>query len=164
MIKQLKPIELPDDLCWWFHPDFNSIDPMHDCDEERGYTPEEWDQLQVNGNIDILIDTSIDLSKVVFGLPMLAEKKSVESYKFTASYFAPVTNTRIIFVSSKDPETQVKYGISNDGQYIIKSDNPNPIILENVGHYEITFDLLMGTYDIKALDKKASQFDETSPS
>lgn len=106
------------------------------------------------------LDTSIDLSKVVFGLPMLAEKKSVESYKFTASYFAPVTNTRIIFVSSKDPETQVKYGISNDGQYIIKSDNPNPIILENVGHYEITFDLLMGTYDIKALDKKASQFEE----
>ena len=37
---------------------------MHDCDEERGYTPEEWDQLQVNGNIDILIDTSIDLSEI----------------------------------------------------------------------------------------------------
>ena len=64
MIKQLKPIELPDDLCWWFHPDFKSIDPMRGCDEERGHTPEEWDQLQVNGNIDILIDTSIDLSEI----------------------------------------------------------------------------------------------------
>ncbi|MGB8483351.1 MAG: hypothetical protein WCD61_07430 [Acinetobacter bohemicus] len=64
MIKQLKPIELPDDLCWWFHPDFNLIDPMHNRDEERGYTLEEWDQLQVNGNVDISIDTSIDLEEI----------------------------------------------------------------------------------------------------
>ena len=64
MIKQLKPVELPDDLCWWFHPDFNSIDPMRDCDEERGYTPEEWELLQANGNIDISIDTSVDLEEI----------------------------------------------------------------------------------------------------
>ena len=64
MIKQLKRVELPEDLCWWFHPDFNLIGPMHNRDEERGYTLEEWDQLQVNGNIDILIDTSIDLEEI----------------------------------------------------------------------------------------------------
>ena len=64
MIKQLKHVELPEDLCWWFHPDFNPIDPMHDCDEERDYTLEEWDQLQVNGNVDISIDTSVDLEEI----------------------------------------------------------------------------------------------------
>ena len=64
MIKQLKPVELPDDICWWFHPDLNSIDPMHNCDEERGYTPEEWELLQDNGNIDISIDTSVDLEEI----------------------------------------------------------------------------------------------------
>lgn len=64
MIKQLKPVELPSDLCWWFHPDFNSIDPMHDCDEERSYTPEEWELLQANGNVDISIDTSVDLEEI----------------------------------------------------------------------------------------------------
>lgn len=64
MIKQLKRVDLPEDLCWWFHPDFNSIDPMATCDEERGYTPEEWEELQANGNIDILIDTSVDLEEI----------------------------------------------------------------------------------------------------
>jgi len=61
MIKQLMPVELPEDLCWWFHPDFCEIDPLAKCDEERGYTAEEWNLLQANGNIDISIDTSIDL-------------------------------------------------------------------------------------------------------
>lgn len=64
MIKQLKRVDLPEDLCWWFHPDFHSIDPMATCDEERGYTPEEWEQLQANGNIDIFIDTSVDLEEI----------------------------------------------------------------------------------------------------
>lgn len=106
------------------------------------------------------LDTSIDLSKVVFGLPILAEKKSVESYKFTARCFAPVGQTEIIFVSSKDKTTQVKYGISNDKRYIIKSDNPNPIVLEKKGHYEIIFDLLMGTYEVKVLEQQQSKFTE----
>lgn len=61
MIKQLMPVELPEDLYWWFHPDFCEIDPLAKCDEERGYTAEEWNLLQANGNIDISIDTSIDL-------------------------------------------------------------------------------------------------------
>lgn len=64
MIKQLKRVELPEDLIWWFHPDFNAIDPMHDNDEERGYTTEEWEQLQANGNIDISIDTSVGLEEI----------------------------------------------------------------------------------------------------
>ena len=61
---QLKSVELPEDLCWWFHPDFESIDPLWSCEEERGYKPEEWEQLQVNGNIDITIDTSVGLEEI----------------------------------------------------------------------------------------------------
>lgn len=64
MIKQLKRVDLPEDLCWWFHPELHSIDPMTTCDEERGYTTEEWELLQVNGNIDIVIDTSVDLEEI----------------------------------------------------------------------------------------------------
>lgn len=60
MIKQLLPVELPEDICWWFHPDIQFIDPLHNCNEERGYTTEEWETIQANGNINIEIDTSYD--------------------------------------------------------------------------------------------------------
>lgn len=105
-------------------------------------------------------DLSVDMAKVAFGLPMLAEKKSVESYKFTAQYYSPKENTEVVFVSSKDTKTQIKYGVSNDKKYIIKSDSPNPIVLEGVGHYEITFDLLIGSYEVKALSQQSSKFAE----
>jgi hypothetical protein len=64
MIKQLERVKLPEDICMWFHPDFNSIDPLANIDEERDYTPEEWGQLQANGNINISIDTSISLEEI----------------------------------------------------------------------------------------------------
>ena len=60
----LQPIELPEQICWWFHPDFKFIDPMADCHDERGYTPEEWTKIQDDGCIDITIDTSVSIEDI----------------------------------------------------------------------------------------------------
>ena len=106
------------------------------------------------------LDKAINLDKVVFGIPMLAERKTAATYKFTARYYAPKANTEVVFVSSKDRNDQIKYGISNDKNYIIRSNNPKPILLANVVHYEITMDLLLGTYEVKALGKQDSKFQE----
>lgn len=58
-MKGLHPVPLPEEICWWFHPDFEHIDPMANCDDERGYTHEEWQQIQDLGQVDITIDTSV---------------------------------------------------------------------------------------------------------
>lgn len=54
---QLTAVEVPEQFCWWFHPDIWQIDPLWECEEERGYTVEEWEQIQANGNVDISIQT-----------------------------------------------------------------------------------------------------------
>lgn len=55
-IKGLHPVTPPKEICGWFHPDFKHIDPMADNDIDRGYTPEEWKQIEDVGQIDITID------------------------------------------------------------------------------------------------------------
>lgn len=50
---QIQPVELPDDLFDWFHPDFAAHDTIDD-DAER-YTQEQFDQLQINLGVKILI-------------------------------------------------------------------------------------------------------------
>lgn len=106
------------------------------------------------------LDTSIDLQKVVFGIPMLGEAKADESYKFTARYYADKPNTNVIFVSSRD-RSATKYGISNDQKYIIASENPNPFVLPAVGYYEITVDLLLGTYQQKDIVPEGQKYPYT---
>ncbi|WP_300793668.1 hypothetical protein [uncultured Bacteroides sp.] len=106
------------------------------------------------------LDKDIDFSKVIFGLPMLAERKTNESFKFTAQYFSSHPNTEIIFVSSRDQNDRIEYGISSDKEFIIKSDNPIPLILPNIGYYEINIDLQLGTYEVIELGKQDSKFAE----
>lgn len=101
-------------------------------------------------------DLSVDMSKVVFGLPMLAERKLEASDKFTARFWSPASNTEIVFLSSRNAEDQVSYGVSNDNKYFIKSDNPKPIVLPEKGYYEISINLLEGLYEVKALGHQES--------
>lgn len=54
MIKQLEPVELPEDLAEWCHPDLHLIDPRLTDGEERPYTKEEWEKLQSDGGISII--------------------------------------------------------------------------------------------------------------
>lgn len=53
IIKQLKPVAVPDDFMNWSHPDMHLIDPLWNNDEERGYTSEEFESLKNNGGVDI---------------------------------------------------------------------------------------------------------------
>ncbi|SPL72015.1 hypothetical protein [Acinetobacter stercoris] len=57
MIKQLKPVKLPKDLCNWSHPDMQLVDPLWNCNEERGYTEQESELFKNNGGIEIKIES-----------------------------------------------------------------------------------------------------------
>ena len=111
-------------------------------------------------NAMFIQDRSVDMSKVVFGLPVLAERKIQDSDKFTGRFYAEKAGTEVFFVSSRSADEQVKYGISNDKKYFIKSENPNPIVLADAGYYEIEINLLEGTYSVSKLDKPESKFGE----
>ena len=105
-------------------------------------------------------DKAMDMSKVVFGQPILAERKIKDSDKFSGRFYAEKANTEVFFVSSVKTDEQVKYGISNDKKYFIKSDNPKPIVLADAGYYEININLLEGTYIVEKLGKPESKFAE----
>lgn len=60
----LKPVEIPHEICWWFHPDFKFIDPLRYEDGETGYTPEQWEQLQQDGKVLITFDTSYSIEDI----------------------------------------------------------------------------------------------------
>lgn len=53
MIKQLLPVELPEQLFNWSHPDLPLVDPLWNSDEERGYTATEWELFQNNAGVEI---------------------------------------------------------------------------------------------------------------
>jgi addiction module HigA family antidote len=62
---QIKAVqELPSDICGWFHPDLELIDPRYDTNSEEPYTKEEWSQMQIDGNIDITVDSSIEIHEI----------------------------------------------------------------------------------------------------
>lgn len=98
-----------------------------------------------------IMDNTIDRSKVVYGLPMLGEQKADDSYKFVMNYFSDKENTPIILVSDRTASAK-KYGLSNDQKYLICSNQPNPIILPKIGYYQITIDLLLGTWAIAEIN------------
>lgn len=105
-----------------------------------------------------VLDRSVDLSKFVYGIPMLGQSKSVESYRFEMDYLAENDNTEILLVSSRNEETQVKYGMSNDDNYIIKSDSPNSIVLSKKGYYRIKVDLLLGSIEVNSIEATKSPY------
>ncbi len=106
-------------------------------------------------------DKAMDMDKVVFGQPVLAERKTAESYKFTGRVYAERAGTEIFLVTSVKADEQTKYGLSNDGEFIIRTDSPNPIVLPETGYYEISVNLLEGTFSTTKLDTpEKSAFEE----
>lgn len=112
-------------------------------------------------NAMFIQDKAMDMSKVVFGQPVLAERKTAESYKFTGRVYAEKAGMEVFFVSSVNAGEQTKYGLSNDGDFIIKTDSPNPVTLSEAGYYEISLNLLEGTFSTTRLaTPETSAFDE----
>jgi len=60
----LNPVELPHEICWWFHPDFKFIDPLRYEDSEEGYTADQWEQIQQDGKVIISFDTSNSIEDI----------------------------------------------------------------------------------------------------
>lgn len=104
-------------------------------------------------------EKNMDMSKVLYGLPMLLERKVEVASKFSSCYYAEA-NTEVYFVTSRNTKEQLKYGISNDGKYFIKSDNPKPIVLKDAGYYSFDINLLEGTIEVKNIGKQESRFGE----
>lgn len=52
---KLTPVQVPADICWWFHPDLAQHEPDLG-DEERGYTTEEWCSIQDKAGVDIYVE------------------------------------------------------------------------------------------------------------
>ncbi|WP_023270281.1 hypothetical protein [Acinetobacter gyllenbergii] len=56
MIKQLQPTQVPNDFCYWCHPDLVLIDPCMRYDGKESYTNAEWEQMKIDGGIQIQIE------------------------------------------------------------------------------------------------------------
>ncbi|WHP05758.1 hypothetical protein QLH32_17420 [Acinetobacter corruptisaponis] len=57
MIKQLKPVSVPDNFYCWSHPDMHLVDPRWNDGDERPYSDEEFELLQANAGVNIQIET-----------------------------------------------------------------------------------------------------------
>lgn len=96
----------------------------------------------------------VALTSDVFGIPALAEASSDEAqlgYVFTARYYAEFPNTEVRFIPQKTAFQPYTFGADPEHSgKLINGSGPdvNPIILPEIGYYEVTVNLDDFTYTV----------------
>lgn len=88
------------------------------------------------------------LNSDLFGIPMLIER--TEAYTYKARYYSEAAGTEIYFIPQKTDFSPICFGINPDDKTLL-TDEPElslPIILENIGYYEIDFNVKTGEYSV----------------
>lgn len=86
------------------------------------------------------------LNSDLFGIPMLIERTA--PYTYRARYYSEAPGTEVRFVPQKTDFSPICFGI-NPNDNTVLTDEPEmslPIVLEEKGYYEITFNVLTGEY------------------
>lgn len=86
------------------------------------------------------------LNSDLFGIPMLIER--TEPFTYRARYYSEAPGTEVRFLPQKTDFSPICFGI-NPNDNTVLTDEPEmslPIVLEEKGYYEITFNTLTGEY------------------
>lgn len=114
------------------------------------------------------VATVAELNSDVFGVPMRIDH--IGAYQYKAKYYCQKANTEICFIPQKTSFAPVRFGLDPEDETQLSNDaKAKPIILKEANvYYEITFDILYKTYEIKtysiaeAIDPVPHQFGSTS--
>jgi hypothetical protein len=114
-------------------------------------------QFKITLNADFpkmyLIDNTdpVQLTNDLFGVPMLIDKTA--SYTYEAKYYSKTANSKIWFIPGKTSIKPIMYGVDPGNSAKLTGDfaNAQPIVLPNVGYYEINFNTLDLTYSVAQL-------------
>lgn len=93
------------------------------------------------------VSTDADLTSDLFGVPMLIEHSG--EYQYTAHYYSAKAGTQVRFIPQKSSFTPICFGVDpNDDTKLINDVNSKPIVLSEVGYYEIKFNVWTGEYSV----------------
>lgn len=93
------------------------------------------------------VSTAVDLTSDLFGVPMLIEHSG--EYQYTAHYYSAKAGTQVRFIPQKSSFTPICFGVDpNDETKLINDVNSKPIVLSEVGYYEIKFNVWTGEYSV----------------
>ena len=95
------------------------------------------------------VATVAELNSDIFGVPMRIDHIGACQYK--AKYYCQKANTEIFFIPQKTEFAPVCFGLDpEDETQLINDTKAKPFILKEANvYYEITFDILYKTYEIK---------------
>ncbi|PQV48238.1 hypothetical protein CLV33_10588 [Jejuia pallidilutea] len=102
----------------------------------------------------------------IFGVPYTTTASSEigeDGYVFTARFYAPTANTEVRFIPQKESFEPYAFGADPNvsGKLVLGTDaTVSPIVLPNMGYYEITMDLRDQTYIVTPYSPNDTAFDQ----
>lgn len=112
------------------------------------------------------VTTDTELNSDIFGIPYKAAASEVvgeDGYVFTAQYYAPEANTEVRFLPQKTSFSPYTFGANPDvaGELALGTDaTVSPIILPEIGYYEITMDLNSQSYTVTPYTPTDEAYDQ----
>ncbi len=94
------------------------------------------------------VQTIEELNSSLFGIPQLIERTG--AFQYRARYYSEKAGTEVRFIPQKTDFSPICFGVDADDETVL-ADDPEvsqPIVLEQVGYYEINFDTKQGTYSV----------------
>lgn len=91
------------------------------------------------------VASAAELTSDVFGVPMLIDHTGENQY--TAHYYNKKAGTEIRFIPQKTSFSPSCFGLNDEGK-IVNSQTAKPIVLSEVGYYEINFNTNTGDIDM----------------
>ena len=101
------------------------------------------------------VTDNASLSSDLFGIPYVSGASTAvgeDGYVFTAKYYSPSPNTKVRFLPQKGSFQPYTFGANpNVAGRLLLGSGPevNPIVLPEVGYYEVKMDLRDQTYTVK---------------
>ncbi len=111
-----------------------------------------FDNMYITG-----VDTEAGLTSGVFGMAFATEPSTLANEKgkvFTTQYYSPQANTTVRFIPQRDSFSPFSFGANESelGKLAFQEDGiVNPIILPNVGYYEISISLTDMSYSLSEI-------------
>lgn len=98
------------------------------------------------------------LTSDLFGVPMLIDHTG--AYQYTAHYYNQKAGTGIRFIPQKADFNPICFGIDPNTNNTLTSDpaQAQPIVLPNVGYYEIKFNAITGEYSVSTYKPTSEPF------
>ena len=94
------------------------------------------------------VTTAAELTSDIYGVPMLIDH--VGEFQYRARYYNQKAGTGVRFIPQKTDFNPICFGIDESTGLLTRfPSKAKPIILENVGYYEINFNILTGEYKVE---------------